>query len=87
MPTVSEGTVGFRGSWFQKFAKKESMKKAFQDMLHELGEVNPTHAYYNGSCTIKDTEDIPKLEYKFLRQGGTQKESLSFGCALDELYF
>ncbi|GJZ73652.1 hypothetical protein Tco_0637798, partial [Tanacetum coccineum] len=21
------------------------------------GEVNPTHAYYNGSCTIKDTED------------------------------
>ncbi|GJV66344.1 hypothetical protein Tco_1477172 [Tanacetum coccineum] len=33
------------------------MKKAFQDMLHELGEVNPTHAYYNGSCTSKDTED------------------------------
>ncbi|GKA52102.1 hypothetical protein Tco_0745298 [Tanacetum coccineum] len=21
------------------------------------GEVNPTHAYYNGSCTSKDTED------------------------------
>ncbi|GJX98003.1 hypothetical protein Tco_0355022, partial [Tanacetum coccineum] len=33
------------------------MKKAFQDMLHELGEVNPVHAYYNGSCTSKDTED------------------------------
>ncbi|GJZ25501.1 hypothetical protein Tco_0569754 [Tanacetum coccineum] len=26
-------------------------------MLHELGEVNPTRAYYNGSCTSKDTED------------------------------
>ncbi|GJW09856.1 ribonuclease H-like domain-containing protein [Tanacetum coccineum] len=39
------------------FVKKESMKKAFQDMLHELGEVNPTHAYYNGSRTSKDTED------------------------------
>ncbi|GJU09652.1 hypothetical protein Tco_1132048 [Tanacetum coccineum] len=33
------------------------MKKAFQDMLHELGEVNPTHAYYNGSYTSKDTEN------------------------------
>ncbi|GJW94976.1 hypothetical protein Tco_0174648 [Tanacetum coccineum] len=30
------------------FVKKESMKKAFQDMLHQLGKVNPTHAYYNG---------------------------------------
>ncbi|GJX42686.1 ribonuclease H-like domain-containing protein [Tanacetum coccineum] len=39
------------------FAKKESMKKAFQDMMHQLGEVNPTHANYNGSRTSKDTED------------------------------
>ncbi|GJT61598.1 ribonuclease H-like domain-containing protein [Tanacetum coccineum] len=37
---------------------KESMKKAFQDMLHGLGEVNPTHAYYNGSKTSKDNEDL-----------------------------
>nr|GEX57168.1 hypothetical protein [Tanacetum cinerariifolium]GEX70597.1 hypothetical protein [Tanacetum cinerariifolium] len=36
---------------------KESMKKAFQDMLHELGEVNPTRAYCNGSRTSKDNED------------------------------
>ncbi|GKA37790.1 hypothetical protein Tco_0724355 [Tanacetum coccineum] len=33
----------------KNFTKKESMKKAFQDMLLGLGEVNPTHAYYNGS--------------------------------------
>nr|GEV51421.1 hypothetical protein [Tanacetum cinerariifolium] len=33
------------------------MKKAFRDMLHGLGEVNPTHAYYNVSCTSKDAED------------------------------
>ncbi|GKE03443.1 hypothetical protein Tco_1395461 [Tanacetum coccineum] len=26
-------------------------------MLHELGEVNPTQAYYNGSRTSKDEED------------------------------
>ncbi|GJY37487.1 hypothetical protein Tco_0422865 [Tanacetum coccineum] len=34
------------------------MKKAFQDTLHGLGEVNSTHAYYNGFCTSKDTEDL-----------------------------
>ncbi|GJX96367.1 hypothetical protein Tco_0352165, partial [Tanacetum coccineum] len=40
------------------FAKKESMKKDFQDMLHGFGgEVNPVHAYYIGSCTSKDNED------------------------------
>ncbi|GKC66703.1 hypothetical protein Tco_1099301 [Tanacetum coccineum] len=45
------------GSRFRNFVKKESRKKAFQDMLHGLGEVNPFHAYYNGSCTSKDNED------------------------------
>ncbi|GKA34804.1 hypothetical protein Tco_0721233 [Tanacetum coccineum] len=49
------------------------MKKAFQDMLHELGEVNPTHAYYNGSCTIKDTED-PSWSTSF-KTRRTQKTS------------
>ncbi|GJS28841.1 putative ribonuclease H-like domain-containing protein [Tanacetum coccineum] len=33
------------------------MKKDFQACCMNWGEVNPTHAYYNGSCTIKDTED------------------------------
>ncbi|GKA35384.1 hypothetical protein Tco_0721875 [Tanacetum coccineum] len=58
---VSESTqdrdVGLGEADSKNFAKKESMKKAFQDMLHGLGEVNPTHAYYNGSCTSKDIED------------------------------
>ncbi|GJS68349.1 hypothetical protein Tco_0682914 [Tanacetum coccineum] len=44
------------------------MKKAFQDMLHGLGEVNPTHAYYNGSCTSKDTEDTSwRTSFKTMR--------------------
>nr|GEZ32404.1 zinc finger, CCHC-type, retrotransposon Gag domain protein [Tanacetum cinerariifolium] len=34
----------------------QDMKKAFQDMLHGLRKVNPTHAYYKGSRTSKDTE-------------------------------
>ncbi|GJZ96917.1 hypothetical protein Tco_0669251 [Tanacetum coccineum] len=41
----------------RNFVKKKSIKKAFQDMLHGLGEVNPTHAYYHGSRTSKDNED------------------------------
>nr|GEW06014.1 hypothetical protein [Tanacetum cinerariifolium] len=52
-----EMVMVWRGKLIQNFAKKESMKKAFQDMLHGLGEVNLTHAYYNGSRTSKDNED------------------------------
>nr|GFB00372.1 hypothetical protein [Tanacetum cinerariifolium] len=37
--------------------KRKSMKKAFQDMMHGLGEVNLSHAYYNGSRISKDNED------------------------------
>ncbi|GKC58221.1 hypothetical protein Tco_1085819 [Tanacetum coccineum] len=42
-------------------------------MFHELGEVNPTHAYYNSSCTIKDTED-PSWSTSF-KTRRTQKTS------------
>ncbi|GJU84266.1 hypothetical protein Tco_1291812 [Tanacetum coccineum] len=44
-----------QGCWFRRKTdsetspKKESMKKAFQDMLHGLGEVNLTHTDYNSS--------------------------------------
>ncbi|GKB92010.1 putative ribonuclease H-like domain-containing protein [Tanacetum coccineum] len=34
---LKDRDVGLGGSRFRNFAKKESMKKAFQDMLHELG--------------------------------------------------
>ncbi|GJX56402.1 hypothetical protein Tco_0286299, partial [Tanacetum coccineum] len=49
------------------------MKKAFQDMFNGLGEVNPTHAFYNGSCTSKDTED-PSWSTSF-KTRRTQKKS------------
>ncbi|GKD57561.1 ribonuclease H-like domain-containing protein [Tanacetum coccineum] len=35
--SVQDMNIGLRGSGFRNFTKKESMKKAFQDMLHELG--------------------------------------------------
>ncbi|GJT27998.1 hypothetical protein Tco_0908273 [Tanacetum coccineum] len=54
---ASESSQPSWGNLIQKLRQKESMKKAFQDMLHGLGEVNPTHAYYNGSRTSKDNED------------------------------
>ncbi|GKB12940.1 hypothetical protein Tco_0846863 [Tanacetum coccineum] len=49
------------------------MKKAFQDMLHELWEVNPVHAYYNGFRTSKDNED-PSWSTSF-KTSRTQKTS------------
>nr|GEW90892.1 hypothetical protein [Tanacetum cinerariifolium] len=49
------------------------MKKPFQDILHRLGEFNPTHAFYNGSKTGKDNED-PRWSTSFkIRR--TQKTS------------
>ncbi|GJS55865.1 hypothetical protein Tco_0629227 [Tanacetum coccineum] len=55
------------------------MKKAFSNMLHELGEVNLTHAYYNESCISKDIED-PSWSTSF-KTRRTQKTS----SALEEL--
>ncbi|GJV40518.1 hypothetical protein Tco_1418958 [Tanacetum coccineum] len=38
-------------------AKKDPVKKLFKTACLGWGEVNPTHAYYNGSRTSKDNED------------------------------
>ncbi|GJT32160.1 hypothetical protein Tco_0922579 [Tanacetum coccineum] len=63
----------------------ESMKKAFQDMLHELGEVNPTHAYYNGSKTSKDNED-PSWSTSF-KTRRTQKTSSALELTGPEIVY
>ncbi|GJW74857.1 hypothetical protein Tco_0134227 [Tanacetum coccineum] len=61
------------------------MKKVFQDMLHELGEVNPTHAYYNGSRTSKDNEDLSwSTSFKTRR---TQKTSSALEMLWKTLFF
>ncbi|GKB25655.1 retrovirus-related pol polyprotein from transposon TNT 1-94 [Tanacetum coccineum] len=60
------------------------MKKAFQDMLHGLEEVNPTHAYYNDSRTSKDTEDSTwSTSFKTRR---TQKTSLALEMLWKNLF-
>ncbi|GJZ40671.1 hypothetical protein Tco_0587557 [Tanacetum coccineum] len=51
------------------------MKKAFQDMLHELGEDNPVHAYYNGSRSSKDNED-PSWSTSFKTRRTSKTSSL-----------
>ncbi|GKF86926.1 hypothetical protein Tco_0254753 [Tanacetum coccineum] len=51
------------------------MKKSFQEMLLDWGEVNPVHAYYNGSRTNKDNED-PSWSISF-KTRRTQKTSLA----------
>ncbi|GJY30041.1 hypothetical protein Tco_0405808 [Tanacetum coccineum] len=60
------------GKLIHKLSTKRSlMKKAFQDLLHELGEVNPTHSYYNGSRTSKDNKD-PSWNTNFQDQENSQ---------------
>ncbi|GJX46823.1 hypothetical protein Tco_0272013, partial [Tanacetum coccineum] len=74
--SAQDKDVGLGGSRFRNFAKKESMKKAFQDMLHGLGEVNPTHAYYNGSRTRDIFKIVSTVVYS-----GTFGESSMAGTA------
>ncbi|GKA47915.1 putative ribonuclease H-like domain-containing protein [Tanacetum coccineum] len=53
--------------------KRSLRRKLFKTCCMNWGEVNPTHAYYNGSCTSKDTEDpIWSTRFKSRR---TQKTS------------
>ncbi|GJW66311.1 hypothetical protein Tco_0120735 [Tanacetum coccineum] len=61
------------------------MKKAFQDMLHEIEEVNPTHAYYNDSRISKDTED-PSWSTSF-KTRRTQKTSLALEMLWKNLFY
>ncbi|GKA22886.1 hypothetical protein Tco_0708848 [Tanacetum coccineum] len=49
-----------------------------------LGEVNPTHAYYNGSCTSKDIED-PSWSISF-KTRSTQKTSLALEALWKTLF-
>ncbi|GJS16292.1 hypothetical protein Tco_0410764 [Tanacetum coccineum] len=47
------------------------------------GEVNPTHADYNGSCTIKDTEDPSwSTSFKTKRTQKTSSALEDFICVL-----
>ncbi|GJR37992.1 hypothetical protein Tco_1213676 [Tanacetum coccineum] len=62
------------------------MKKAFQDMLHELGEVNPTRAYYNGSRTSQDNEDLSwSTSFKTRRTQKTSSAMEDFICVVFDL--
>ncbi|GJW07206.1 hypothetical protein Tco_1569629 [Tanacetum coccineum] len=81
--SAQDRDVGLGGSLFRNFAKKKSMKKAFQDMLHGLGEVNPTHAYYNGSFTSKDNEDPSwSTSFKTRRTHKTSSALKDFICVV-----
>ncbi|GKE97546.1 hypothetical protein Tco_0020897, partial [Tanacetum coccineum] len=53
--------------------KRSLKRKLFKTCCMNWGEVNPTHAYYNGSCTSKDTED-PSWSTSF-KTRRTQKTS------------
>ncbi|GJZ93956.1 ataxia telangiectasia mutated family protein [Tanacetum coccineum] len=49
----------------------------------DWGEVNPTHAYYNGSCTSKDTEDSSwSTSFKTRRTQKTSSALEDFICVV-----
>ncbi|GJV45492.1 hypothetical protein Tco_1430028 [Tanacetum coccineum] len=56
-----------------KLRKNGFYKKLFKTCCMNWGEVNPTHAYYNGSCISKDIED-PSWSTSF-KTRRTQKTS------------
>ncbi|GJZ47078.1 hypothetical protein Tco_0600910 [Tanacetum coccineum] len=49
------------------------------------GEVNPVHAYYNGSCTVMDNEDPPSWSTSF--KTGELRRIFSFGSALEDVIY
>nr|GEU35225.1 hypothetical protein [Tanacetum cinerariifolium] len=52
-------------------------------MLHELGEVNPVHAYYNGSRISKDNEDPSwSTSFKIRRTSKTSSALEDFICVV-----
>ncbi|GKF00702.1 hypothetical protein Tco_0027625, partial [Tanacetum coccineum] len=57
------------------------MKKAFQDMLYELGEVNPVHTYYSVPTTSKDKEDS---SWGTCMKTKDKKDILNIGSALED---
>ncbi|GKB37981.1 hypothetical protein Tco_0882923, partial [Tanacetum coccineum] len=62
------------GKLIQKLRQKGVYEESFsKTCCMNWGEVNPTHAYYNGSCTSKDTED-PSWSTSF-KTRRTQKTS------------
>ncbi|GJY17538.1 hypothetical protein Tco_0389029 [Tanacetum coccineum] len=67
------------GCWFggeadsETSTKRSLRRKLFKTCCMDWGEVNPTHAYYNGSCTSKDNED-PSWSTSF-KTRRTQKTS------------
>ncbi|GKB76390.1 ubiquitin carboxyl-terminal hydrolase MINDY-3, partial [Tanacetum coccineum] len=59
-------------------------EKLFKTCCMDWGEVNPTRAYYNGSCTSKDTED-PSWSTSF-KTRRTQKTSSALEVLLETLF-
>ncbi|GKA40366.1 hypothetical protein Tco_0732959 [Tanacetum coccineum] len=65
--------------------KRSIRRKLFKTCCMNWGEVNPTHAYYNGSCIIKDIEDSSwSTSFKTRR---TQKKSSALKALWKTLFY
>ncbi|GJY98782.1 putative reverse transcriptase domain-containing protein, partial [Tanacetum coccineum] len=66
------------------FAKKDSMKKAYQEKAYALGiggEVIPVHLLHNGSCNrVKRQNEDPRLEYSFKTKRNSPRQLQLWKC-------
>ncbi|GJQ94496.1 hypothetical protein Tco_0005635 [Tanacetum coccineum] len=63
--------------------KRSLRRKLFKTCCMNWGEVNPTHAYYNGSCTSKDTKDLScSTSFKTRRTQKTSSALEDFICVI-----
>nr|GFB50551.1 hypothetical protein [Tanacetum cinerariifolium] len=75
LESAQDKDVGLGEVDSETLPKRSLRRKLFKTCCMNLKEVNPTHAYYNGSCTSKDTED-PSWSTSF-KTRRTQKTSLA----------
>ncbi|GJU68607.1 hypothetical protein Tco_1254866 [Tanacetum coccineum] len=72
------------GKLIQKLRQKGVYEESFSSVCcMDWGEVNPVHAYYNGSCTSKDNEDPSwNTSFKTKRTHKTSSALEDFICVV-----
>ncbi|GJR36979.1 hypothetical protein Tco_1212663 [Tanacetum coccineum] len=81
--SAQDRDVGLGRKQFRKLPKGVYDESFSRQCCYELGEVNRTHAYYNGSRKRKDTEES-KLRVYSLKDKENSEDIFSFGSALED---
>ncbi|GJX31247.1 hypothetical protein Tco_0241102 [Tanacetum coccineum] len=83
--SAQDRDVGLGRKQFRKLPKGVYDESFSRQCCYELGEVNRTHAYYNGSRKRKDTEES-KLRVYSLKDKENSEDIFSFGNLVPNLW-